>query len=57
MPLLLPWSFYHGATKLLRKQKFYLAAMPEGGWCSAQAGTWAFAAAGRAGFLSAVSQQ
>ena len=43
MPLLLPWSFYHGATKLLRKQKFYLQAVAVG--------------AGPVGFFSAVSQQ
>ena len=43
MPLLLPWSFYHGATKLLRKQKFYLRAIA--------------AVAGPAGFFSTASQQ
>ena len=43
MPLLLPWSFYHGAAKLLRKQKFYLKAVAAG--------------AGPAGFFSAASQQ
>ena len=29
------WSFYHGAAKLLRKQKYYLLALLKGGLCPA----------------------
>jgi hypothetical protein len=47
----MPWSSYHGAAKLLGKQKYFLAGLRCGAFCSARAGAKDAAAVAAAGFF------